>query len=232
MFSLFVHGLCHILVMSLQLLGLNRWSSFTVCNIWKGHSVRWLNTLELGRGEDLLNSCYPSGGAESQKDLFVPLLRWEFSGSCHSASLPRVLLKGCTYFFLFISNKEEMNVCGNRRGGWGVELWCCALSLTISPMCVLWKGYMSHQPPIMKPTDEPNSRDSGGFILMFGVTKLFLFILHTVAKRCFKMSHVTVLLLLDCTTPSFPLSFPAPPPIHLHHVDLSDCQCLFQLDST
>lgn len=32
-FSLFVHGICHILVMSLQLLGLNRWSSFTVCNI-------------------------------------------------------------------------------------------------------------------------------------------------------------------------------------------------------
>lgn len=42
MFSLFVHSVCGILVMSSQLLGLNRWSSFTVYysgNIWKGHSA-------------------------------------------------------------------------------------------------------------------------------------------------------------------------------------------------
>lgn len=38
--SLFVHRLRQILVMSEQLLGLNRWLSFTGRSIWKGHSVR------------------------------------------------------------------------------------------------------------------------------------------------------------------------------------------------
>lgn len=82
-------------------------------------------------------------------------------------------------------------------------------------------------------------KGSGGFILVCRHKTLSDWPC-TVAKKC--VLFASVLPPLDYTTilSPIPSSFPClphspflpPPSIHLHHVDLSDCQCLFQLDST
>lgn len=208
--------------MSEQLLGLNRWSSFTVCssaNIWKGHSAHELNTSDLGRGEGLRSSCRLSGRAESQNDRWnscsCPHRGEQICGSCHSASLP--LFFFCFFcwrsIFFLISNKAEMNVCGNWLGEG--ELKCCALSLTISPVCVLLlKGYTSHQLPIMRNTwDEspppPISTAWKVCFLSVCVTSLFISLQPCIVA---KWSFICLCCLSYCTCLPFSLpvflSFP------------------------
>lgn len=109
-------------------------------------------------GEGLRNSCRLSGEAESQEDRWnscsSPQSRWEIFQQL-SLDLFTSCLFRRGFFFLLISNKAEMNVCGNcRKEGAREEeegkLQCCVLSLKISLVCVLL--YTFHQPPITRST--------------------------------------------------------------------------------
>lgn len=183
MFSLFVHRVCGILVMSSQLLGLNRWSSFTVYysgNIWKGHSAHWLNTSDLGRGpsKQLLPVRRSRESEGPVEHLLVEVRIFQ--------QLSLGLFTSCVFgevFFPLISNKAEMNVCGNWRGSANSSAVPCHSQ---SRPCVSssWRVtcLISRQSRDARETSLTESfllfsclKGSGGFILMLGVTGLFAF---------------------------------------------------------